>query len=52
MVNYQDNRAEPRPTPQEEFLIAAHAQRAAELRQQMDLIVLRGLVREAEGQQA
>jgi hypothetical protein len=35
-------------TPQETALIAAHVQRVAELRQQMDLMLLRSLVREAE----
>jgi hypothetical protein len=45
-----DARAEPRPTPQEAALIEAHAQRAAELRLQMELILLRGLVRETERQ--
>lgn len=42
---------EPR-TEQETALMAVHVQRAAELRQQMDLILLRGLVRDAEQQQA
>lgn len=35
-------------TPQETALIAAHVQRAAELRQQMDLMLLRSMVRELE----
>jgi hypothetical protein len=40
---------EPR-TEQETSLMAAHAQRVAELKQQMDLIVLRSMVRELEPQ--
>lgn len=39
----------PRTEP-ENALIAVHAQRAAELQQQMHLILLRSLVREAEQQ--
>jgi hypothetical protein len=39
-------------TPQETDLIAVHAQRAAELRQQMDLILLRSMQRQAEEEQA
>lgn len=35
-------------TEQETSLMAIHAGRAAELRQQMDLLLLRSLVREAE----
>jgi hypothetical protein len=46
MNNHQDARATPRPTPQEITLMAAHAQRAAELRIQLDLIVVRSLARE------
>ena len=37
-------------TQQETALIAVHAQRAAELRQQMDLLLLRSMAREAERQ--
>ena len=40
------------PTDQETALIAVHVQRAAELRQQMDLLLLRSLTREAEQHQA
>lgn len=43
------NHIEPR-TPQETALIAVHAGRAAELSQQMTLILLRSLTREAEQQ--
>lgn len=39
---------QPQVTPRETSLIAAHVQRAAELRMQMDLLLLRGLVREVE----
>lgn len=39
-------------TPQEAALIAIHAQRAAELRIQRDLIVARSLKRDAEEQKA
>jgi hypothetical protein len=45
------DRIEPR-TEQETALIAVHAGRAAELSQQMTLILLRSLTREAEQQQA
>lgn len=38
---------EPR-TEQETALIAVHVQRAAELRQQLDLIMLRSLARDVE----
>lgn len=41
---------EPR-TEQETALIAVHAGRAAELRQQMDLILLRSMQRQAEEEQ-
>lgn len=46
-----DDHIEPR-TEQETALIAAHAGRAAELRQQLDLILLRSLARDVEQQQA
>lgn len=39
-------------TPQEIALIDAHAQRAAELRIQLDLIVLRSMAREIEEERA
>jgi hypothetical protein len=39
-------------TKQEAALIEAHAQRAAELRIQLDLLLLRSMTREAEQQQA
>jgi hypothetical protein len=39
-------------TEQEAALIAAHAQRAAELRVQLDLALLRSLAREIEQQAA
>jgi hypothetical protein len=45
MINQTD--IAPR-TPRETSLIAAHVQRATELRTQMDLLLLRGLVREVE----
>lgn len=48
MTNYQPHAQ--RPTPQESALIDAHAQRAAELRIQLDLIVLRSMAREIEQQ--
>jgi hypothetical protein len=50
-MNHHHDHIEPR-TPQETALIAAHAQREAELRLQMDLLVLRSMAREAEQQQA
>jgi hypothetical protein len=51
MTNYETQAAH-QPTPQETALIAAHVSRAAELRQQMDLLLLRSMVQEAEEQQA
>lgn len=47
-----DDTPEPSQTPQEAALIAAHAQRAAELRIQIDLLLLRSMAREIEQQQA
>lgn len=46
MTRAQDDRATPRPTPQEITLMAAHAGRAAEYRIQLDLMVVRSLARE------
>jgi hypothetical protein len=52
MNRTQDSRATARPTPQESALIAAHAQRAAELNIQLDLMVVRSLAREYAEQEA
>lgn len=48
-MDNHDHRIEPR-TEQETALIAIHAGRAAELSQQMTLILLRSLTRDAEQQ--
>ncbi|MFC3469174.1 hypothetical protein ACFOHT_04780 [Massilia oculi] len=51
MTTHQDTRATSRPTAQEMALMAARAQRIAEYRAQLELIVARGLAREiAEAQ--
>lgn len=52
MTRDQDNRATPRPTPQEITLMAAHASRVAEYRVQLDLLVVRSLAREMAQQEA
>lgn len=42
-----DQRSDARPTSAEDFLLAAHRQRAEHLERARDLMVLRSLVRDA-----
>lgn len=47
MYNLPDQRTDARPTAAQQFLLAAHRARAADIERQMDLLVLRSLVRDA-----